>query len=570
VGSLEMKRTKRSLHPLSLWHSVSKKDRDLIIVDFLEYLNTPRSLAAWMLYKYGEHRQLIELSIDPLRYDCVDSFRRDYAATKFFSKTDNLETGIDTRAVAINAAEEAERQCHDTNAKVRGWCDKGFPPDLVDTISRAQMIVATILGSFHTGMFKDQGWSKGRTTSVYGTDLNPLNKYRGRLDVTPSALSIAHCVIGSSHLWGQSVLNADGPTTVLPSGFTLKDGNVLTVVPKNAKTDRTICYESHCNIRLQLMVGSYIRRRLQKWGVDLDDQSINQRRSRLGSKYGSLATIDLKSASDTIATSVVELLLSNSYEWFELLDCLRSHRTEWPDGTLRENDKFSSMGNGFTFELESLLFYALSKAVTPNVTVYGDDIIVPTEDFERVCDVLKSLGFSVNQQKSFSTGFFRESCGADMFRGTDVTPVYLRSLPKNRGDLVKLHNAIRAWGVRCHPDIVLSRVLAKWRKIHPCHYGPAGYGDMHYHINLDEACPRWDRNGWEGWWYKTNVRFTNERFGAFLNGMDFSHRHSAAALCVATGPKRSESIYDQIADWRQVKHRSAWSFAPNWPEVIWV
>jgi len=86
-----------------------------------------------------------------------------------------------------------------------------------------------------------------------------------------------------------------------------------------------------------------------------------------------------------------------------------------------------------TNELETLLFLALARAtcqyleVTSNdVSVYGDDIIIPVEAVPLFTEVLAYSGFTVNQEKSFSVGPFRESCGSDFFLGVDVRPVFIR------------------------------------------------------------------------------------------------------------------------------------------------
>jgi len=74
------------------------------------------------------------------------------------------------------------------------------------------------------------------------------------------------------------------------------------------------------------------------------------------------------------------------------------------------------MGNGFTFPLETLIFWALTRAVcgsTATVSAYGDDIICPSDRAEDVIAVLTEVGFSVNLEKSFWNGPFRESCGSD-------------------------------------------------------------------------------------------------------------------------------------------------------------
>ena len=73
----------------------------------------------------------------------------------------------------------------------------------------------------------------------------------------------------------------------------------------------------------------------------------------------------------------------------------------------------SPMGNGFTFELETLLFYALTMAVCGKgnfvrVSVYGDDIICPTEHAQAVTSILVEAGFQLNLGKSFSSGPFQK------------------------------------------------------------------------------------------------------------------------------------------------------------------
>jgi hypothetical protein len=112
-------------------------------------------------------------------------------------------------------------------------------------------------------------------------------------------------------------------------------------------------------------------------------------------------------------------------------------------------EKFSSMGNGFTFELETLIFAALAAAVSDltlgeNLFVYGDDIIVPTHASSNVLAVLRTFGFTPNTKKTFTSGSFRESCGGDYFLGYDVRSVFLKSEPSSPVEWIALHNHIRA------------------------------------------------------------------------------------------------------------------------------
>jgi hypothetical protein len=220
----------------------------------------------------------------------------------------------------------------------------------------------------------------------------------------------------------------------------------MVTVPKDAFVDRVICIEPTGNIYCQKGLGQVLRRRLKRSGVDLNDQTINQELARKGSIDGSLATLDLSSASDSLCYELVKAVMPP--RWFNALNDCRSTATLLPDGTWRHNEKFSSMGNGYTFELESLIFYALLRAVCDKsdvVSVYGDDLIVPNHQAQRCIEALDSIGFKTNESKSFSTGPFRESCGKHYFRGTDVTPVYQKESLLERESNARLCQLYRAY-----------------------------------------------------------------------------------------------------------------------------
>jgi hypothetical protein len=269
---------------------------------------------------------------------------------------------------------------------------------------------------------------------------------------------------------------------------------------------------------------------------------------------------------------VRELLPDN---WFKLLDDLRSKFTLWPDGSYRWNEKFSSMGNGFTFELESLIFLAICESVCGDgVTVYGDDIVIPTEYYSATCEALALFGFLVNEKKSFSSGHFRESCGGDFIRGVSVTPVYLRDSIRNLQDVVLLHNQIRRWALQHHRigDESVNLMLRKWRDIFPCFHGPEGYGDGHYHVNLTESGASRAGRGLDGWWFSTFIPVLRvHKWGSDQPQGVIPAGFGAAALCAATGPKRPRSLWDQEFDRRRVsykRHRGLASF--TWPDGLWV
>jgi len=233
-----------------------------------------------------------------------------------------------------------------------------------------------------------------------------------------------------------------------PLSIEVVRGSVLFTVPKTSEIDRCACKEPGLNMFLQKGVGAFLRRRLRSVArLDLSDQTRNQNLARIGS-LGSLATIDLSSASDTISNALVFRLLPS--EWFHYLNAIRSQEC-CVNGEWVELSMFSSMGNAFTFELETLIFWALSHAckhhlgVRGTVSVYGDDIIVPVQCAGFLARCFSFFGFKVNPKKSYWSGPFRESCGKHWHKGTDVTPFYVREPITSLPRLIHFCNRLRLW-----------------------------------------------------------------------------------------------------------------------------
>jgi hypothetical protein len=169
------------------------------------------------------------------------------------------------------------------------------------------------------------------------------------------------------------------------------------------------------------------------------------------------ATIDFSSASDSISYEVVKELLPP--RWFHLLDSARSRFGQQGE-SLIEWEKFSSMGNGFTFQLESLLFYAIARCVVEYlhesslsasenfVSVYGDDVIIPVKCLDLFSAASSYFGFSMNLKKSQFSSCFRESCGAHFVSGVDVKPVYLKDSLSDVTSVFRLANAVRRFAHR--------------------------------------------------------------------------------------------------------------------------
>lgn len=312
----------------------------------------------------------------------------------------------------------------------------------------------------------------GASALLTGLDVNIANKLEV-LDITPSAWPYFRKKYGS---------------TVLAKSYesiSSSLGSVFDTVPKDFFKVRTICKEPMGNMCLQLEAAQVLRYALKKVGIDLEKQQ--EFHGFLVRKFwDTYATIDLSDASDRISTELVRALLPE--EWFTYLNRIRSQHV-FIDGERRKFEKFSPQGNGFTFELETLIFWAICTAtlnmnnIKGLVSVYGDDMIVPMEGADLVKQSLHMCGFVVNNDKSFTDGLFKESCGVDTFRGIDVRPIYIKDLRKGLFGYYELYNRIVDIEKNLYPDALIrakKRILSHIREDHQA-FGPSELGDIVLH-----------------------------------------------------------------------------------------
>lgn len=226
----------------------------------------------------------------------------------------------------------------------------------------------------------------------------------------------------------------------------------LQYVPKDVESVRLIAPSSSGTICIQKMFGTAIRRALMDVGVNLNDQTINQEWAEIGSLTGLVATVDLSSASDSIAIRHLEFFPPRWQEYF----MYSRDRFVSAGKSIHRLEMVAGMGNGFIFELESALFWAISCAVvehlqldTSFVSVYGDDIIIPSAAYALLERYFSYLGFTVNDTKSFSGRCkFRESCGKHFFDGVDVSPVYIKGDLDDIGTRFHYYNELSTWSRR--------------------------------------------------------------------------------------------------------------------------
>jgi hypothetical protein len=465
----------------------------------------PWSEAISIVYDRGDLRGVIEF---PVPYGAeVEDFRGVTQIKALFSKNADLELGFDPLKAAVEACIKAELQCQSVNRYFGSLCPFG---GVVTVVSRARRKIKEVLGPVPPLARLKPRFGPGASTTIKRKEACWEYKLNAPLVCSEDLLPAIHSFLPETAAWAWQKSLDLRPFPLWEDGSWIGgtipvtvDVGKLIFVPKNAKTHRPICVEPLLNGFWQLGVGDYIKDRLRIVAhQDLRDQERNKLLAREGSVTGKLATIDLSSASDTLAFSVVFDLLPE--DWVDLLSSLRTGVMSYASREY-ELEKFSSMGNGFTFELETLIFWSLAQAATEvcgedtnKVSTYGDDIIVPS----RVCDLLVAAltwcGFSVNSEKSFWDGPFRESCGADWLRGEDVRPIF----KKDRLSLQYLfvfHNWAIRNGENCLAKIARGLVPSDWML-----YGPDGYGDGHllgsYELKTNR---RHRRAGWEAGYFHT-------------------------------------------------------------------
>jgi hypothetical protein len=156
-------------------------------------------------------------------------------------------------------------------------------------------------------------------------------------------------------------------------------------------------------------------------------------------------------------------------------------------------EKFCSMGNGFCFPLQTLLFASvcfaagmISSQDPYDFRVYGDDIIVRQDRALLVIELLSELGFRLNRDKSFLFGPFRESCGADWYKGQDVRPVIYDNPLVDVRQVMSLHNAFHR---NARASAFGFRIQAYLRSLSQIKFYRPGSepGDTGFSVSLDLA-----------------------------------------------------------------------------------
>lgn len=372
---------------------------------------------------YGQYKSLCDFEVDySLPGLTIEHVKHARQAAAFFSKLQELDIGVDREAVGMATFLEAELLCKETNSRLimRRAGTLAFPARVDKVFELARRKIARVIG-LKPPPIEDLilRFGPGSTRKTRKADASLRSKCAEGITCSEELFPLAFALLRelphlSSENAGLSWIDEDGDEWDLVSVDVLP--SKLCFVFKNAKTYRLIGIECLLNLMLQLGYGDKMARGLAAFGVDIRWQEPNQLAACLGSLTGAIATLDLKSASDTNSRELVYELFP--LDWATALRRCSSMWIELPNGSIIRQEKFSAMGNGFTFPLETLIFWALVTSAcgsTEDVFVYGDDICVPTQHYDFVSECLRYAGFNVNMKKSFASGPFRESCGKDFF-----------------------------------------------------------------------------------------------------------------------------------------------------------
>jgi hypothetical protein len=246
----------------------------------------------------------------------------------------------------------------------------------------------------------------------------------------------------------------------------------LMFVPKDWKKKRSICMEpislQWAQQGVRLWYETYLlKKSCLKRHIFLRDQTMNQKGAYYGSLTNNMDTIDLSSASDSVAWDLIRCIMPTKV--LKHLQATRSYNVVLPDDAIISVKKFAPMGSALCFPVQSTLYAAIAMMVglakyigrdwhhagifndidvnyiykmcfaSNHFTiprrgayhpflVYGDDIICDKQMTSNIIEALISLGFDVNVEKTYTShDCYRESCGKHFMRGNDVTPLLFRT-----------------------------------------------------------------------------------------------------------------------------------------------
>ncbi len=333
----------------------------------------------------------------------------------------------------------------------------GLDPDSVPAFSREDYevvhrtadIVTSILGRFDPSEWRTQH-GPGAVSDLRGSSIDKYSfpQWPDRLD---EVFPFEEFAFANYHLWADAV---NHESWVAVCDTLSEPRSRLLVVPKTYRAPRLIASEPTALQWCQQAIKNYFVDRVSQTpiasSICFKDQGANQRYALEASHSGSHATIDLSAASDRISCWLVERFFRRSPSLLQALYATRTREIEQDLckklPRVKSLRKFSTMGSAVTFPIQTILFSIIAcsatlivrgmkptmsniRRISREVQVFGDEIIVPIDSWDRTEALLTTFGLKVNRNKTFGVGNFRESCGVDAYDGENVSKVSILSMP---------------------------------------------------------------------------------------------------------------------------------------------
>jgi hypothetical protein len=327
----------------------------------------------------------------------------------------------------------------------------------------------------------------------------------------------------------------------------------LVAVPKTQKGPRLIAAEPTCNQWCQQAMRdsltTAIRRTPIGQSIDFGRQDLSGELALTASRDGSLATIDLSSASDRLSCWVVERMFRSNRSYLQGFIACRTrylHQTiDKKSPKLYKLRKFASMGSALTFPVQSLTFLMICMAagmvatgtkwnnwtrLFKSVRVYGDDLIVPVSWVPIVEEMMSLLHLKINRSKTFSRGSFRESCGTDAFAGSIVSPGQVRQFydeakPGTLQGVIDSSNNLYKMGLWNAADFLIAPLAGWVRKLIPSVGFESGSFGLQSSMGFSTDAPtRWNEHLHR--WECASMRFVSkssrtQRYEGFENLLQY-------------------------------------------------
>ncbi|UHM27553.1 MAG: RNA-dependent RNA polymerase [Sanya levivirus 2] len=229
---------------------------------------------------------------------------------------------------------------------------------------------------------------------------------------------------------------------LLSEVVTIVPGSRVDTVPKELDKQRVISCEPFGNMICQSIIEMGIRRTIKSfYGIDLNT---SQELHKALIRDLENATIDFSNASNSNYLVWVEFFYPKHV--FRQLEAARSPCATFSGGKgephIHNWTMISPMGNGFTFGLMSLTLLAIARRLDSYAHVFGDDVIIHQDVADVFIQCCSLIGFNTNLSKTFTRGFFRESCGGFTFNGQFLTSFEFRWAEKPLDAIVLVNKVL--------------------------------------------------------------------------------------------------------------------------------